>query len=133
RLPECRFVVYGAALFREAGAAQYAAQVRRDAEGLPIRFAGWVDDVYRAMGELDLLLVPSAGHEATTRVILEAFAAGLPVIAFPSGGIPEVVDDGVTGLLAKNVEEMARLAVELLTGDARTAIAQAAQESWSRR
>ncbi len=89
----------------------------------------------RAWPELDLLLVPSAGHEATTRVILEAFAAGLPVIAFPSGGIPEVVDDGVTGLLAKNVEEMAGLAVELLTGDAGRLIsmARAAQESWARR
>jgi glycosyltransferase involved in cell wall biosynthesis len=87
------------------------------------------------MAELDLLLVPSAGHEATTRVILEAFAAGLPVIAFPSGGIPEVVDDGVTGMLANDVDEMARLAVELLTSDARrvASIAQAAQEGWSRR
>ena len=42
------------------------------------------------MAGLDLLLVPSTGPEATTRVILEAYAAGVPVIAFPSGGIPEV-------------------------------------------
>ena len=69
------------------------------------------------MAQLDLLLVPSAGHEATTRVILEAFAAGLPVIAFASGGIPEVVQDGVTGLLANSSQHMARLATELLTGE----------------
>jgi glycosyltransferase involved in cell wall biosynthesis len=134
-LPQCRFFIYGAPLFGDADAARYAAQVRTDAGGLPLEFAGWVDNIYLCMAELDLLLVPSAGHEATTRVILEAFAAGLPVIAFPSGGIPEVVDDGVTGMLANDVDEMARLAVELLTSDARrvASIAQAAHEGWSRR
>ncbi len=134
-LPQCRFFIYGAPLFGDEDVARYAAQVRAEAEGLPLEFAGWVDDIYACMAELDLLLVPSAGHEATTRVILEAFAAGLPVLAFPSGGIPEVVEHGVTGLLANSVEEMARLAVELLTGDSGrlTSIARAAQESWSRR
>jgi glycosyltransferase involved in cell wall biosynthesis len=109
--------------------------VRTEAEGLPMEFAGWVDDIHACMAQLDLLLVPSAGHEATTRVILEAFAARLPVIAFASGGIPEVVEDGVTGLLANTPEHMARLAIELLTGDARRLIsmAQAAHESWARR
>jgi len=68
-------------------------------------------------------------------VILEAFAAGLPVIAFASGGIPEVVEDGVTGLLANTGEHMAQLAIQLLTGDARCliSIARAAHESWTRR
>ena len=128
-------MIYGAPLFGDSAAARYAAQVRTDAEGLPLEFAGWVDDIYACMAQLDLLLVPSAGHEATTRVILEAFAAGVPVIAFASGGIPEVVEDGVTGLLANNAEEMAQRAIELLTGDARRliSIAQAARESWSRR
>ena len=88
-----------------------------------------------AMAQLDLLLVPSAPHEATTRVILEAFAADLPVIAFPSGGIPEVIEDGVTGLLATTSQHMAQLATELLTGNARRliSIAQAAHETWARR
>jgi glycosyltransferase involved in cell wall biosynthesis len=134
-LPECRFLVYGAPLFGETAAARYASQVRTEAEGLPVEFAGWVDDIHACMAQLDLLLVPSAGHEATTRVILEAFAARLPVIAFASGGIPEVVEDGVTGLLANTPEHMARLAIELHTGDARRLIsmAQAAHESWARR
>jgi glycosyltransferase involved in cell wall biosynthesis len=131
-LPDCRFTVYGAPLFGDSAAEGYATQVRADAGELPLGFAGWVDDVYAAMEQLDLLLVPSAGHEATTRVILEAFAAGVPVIAFPSGGIPEVVDHGVTGMLAKDVEEMAQFAIELLTGD-RIAMVAAARESWERR
>jgi glycosyltransferase involved in cell wall biosynthesis len=134
-LPDCRFLIYGAPLFGENAVAEYAAQVRAAAERLPVEFAGWVEDVYACMAQLDLLLVPSAGHEATTRVILEAFAAGLPVIAFASGGIPEVVQDGVTGLLANSSEHMARLATELLTGNARRliSISQAAHESWARR
>jgi glycosyltransferase involved in cell wall biosynthesis len=134
-LPECRFAIYGAPLFGEPAAERYLAQVRADAEGLPLEFAGWVDDIYTSIGQLDLLLVPSAGHEATTRVILEAFAAGVPVIAFPSGGIPEVVEDGVTGLLANSAGEMAQRAIELLTGDPcrLISIARAARESWARR
>jgi glycosyltransferase involved in cell wall biosynthesis len=134
-LPQCRFAIYGAPLFGESAAERYAAQVRTDAEGLPLEFAGWVDEISACMAQLDLLLVPSAGHEATTRVILEAFAAGVPVIAFASGGIPEVVEDGVTGLLARTSEDMAQRAIELLTGDTArlAAIAQAARESWARR
>jgi len=134
-LPECRFIIYGAALFGESAVADYAAQVRAEAEGLPLEFAGWVDDIYACMAQLDLLLVPSAGQEATTRVILEAFATGVPVIAFASGGIPEVVEDGVTGILANTSEEMAQRAVEVLTGDPRRliGIAQSARESWVRR
>lgn len=134
-LPECRFAIYGAPLFNEGSTEQYAAQVRRDAESLPIRFAGWVDNVYHAMAELDLLLVPSAGHEATTRVILEAFAAGLPVIAYGSGGIPEVIQNGVNGLLAHDAANMAELAVVLLTGDPRRLISLSheARDCWERR
>ena len=46
-----------------------------------------------------------------------------------------MVEDGVTGMLAKNGEDMARRAVELLSGDAGRLISftQAAQESWSHR
>jgi glycosyltransferase involved in cell wall biosynthesis len=134
-LPECRFAIYGAALFGDGASAQYAAAVRREAEGLPIEFAGWVDDVYAAMASLDLLLVPSTGHEATPRVVLEAFAAGLPVIAFDSGGIRELVQNGVNGVLARDAEDMAELAILLLTGDPRRliTISHCARESWERR
>jgi glycosyltransferase involved in cell wall biosynthesis len=133
-LPGCRFVVYGAALFADAAVRKYAAEVERDGAENGVEFAGWAGDVYAAMRNLDLLLVPSAGHEATTRVILEAHAAGLPVIAFRSGGIPEVVRHGFDGWLVQSAEEMAQLAVELL-GDPRRlrAAAENARESWRTR
>jgi 2-deoxystreptamine N-acetyl-D-glucosaminyltransferase/2-deoxystreptamine glucosyltransferase len=47
---------------------------------------------------LDVLVLPSA-YEEMGSVLTEAMAAGLPVVASDVGGIPEVVDEGVTGLL----------------------------------
>jgi glycosyltransferase involved in cell wall biosynthesis len=133
-LPECHFVLCGAPLFSDSRAQRYAAQVRAKAAGLPVEFTGWVSDVDAALGGVDLLLVPSTGPEATPRVILEAYAAGVPVIAFPSGGIPEVVA-GLPGMLVDSVEQMAALAIELLTGprERLARMSKAAREQWSRR
>lgn len=103
RMPEARFVIYGETMFASH---EYEREVRAAAAGLPVNFAGWAENVYDALAGIDLLLVPSAPHEATTRVILEAFAAGVPVIAFPSGGIPEVLG---ADSLARSVGEMAEM------------------------
>ncbi len=113
-IPECRLQIIGDALFAEPGAERYDREVRAAASALPVELPGWVDGVYASLAEVDLLLVPSAPHEATTRVILEAYAAGVPVIAYASGGIPEVVDDGRSGCLARDAGDMARIAIELL-------------------
>jgi len=134
-LPACRFAIYGAALFAQGEVRRYAAEVRAAGAREGVEFRGWVEDIYRALEQIDLLLVPSAAHEATTRTILEAYAAGVPVIAFRSGGIPEVVEHGRDGWLVDSVEEMARLAVEVLTGDAETraAVSRRARETWESR
>ncbi len=134
-LPECRFVVCGEAMFGDSNLQGYAAEVRAKAAGLPVEFSGWVTDIYSALAELDLVLVPSLGAEATPRVILEAYAAGVPVIAFDCGGISEVVENGVTGVLTRSVEEMAREAVALLSGDPerRLSMAHAARAQWEQR
>ena len=62
------------------------------------------DDVRRAMDEAHIFLLPSVtardgDREGTPTVLLEASAAGLPVVATQHAGIPEVVLDGVTGVL----------------------------------
>jgi len=133
-LPECRFSIYGAPLFSR-GAVRYYQQVRAAARGLPVEFPGWAANVYEALAEIDVLLVPSGPGEATTRVIPEAFAAGVPVIAFASGGIPEVIEHGRTGFLARSTEEMARCTIDLLRGgrERLCSISQAARDAWETR
>lgn len=59
---------------------------------------GWVDDAATLMAHLDVLVLPSYAEPFGT-VLAEAMAAGTPVVATTVGGLPEVVDDGVTGRL----------------------------------
>jgi glycosyltransferase involved in cell wall biosynthesis len=53
------------------------------------------------------LLVPSLAAETSSLVTMEALACGTPVIAFPRGAIPEIVEHGRTGFLVRDVAEMA--------------------------
>jgi glycosyltransferase involved in cell wall biosynthesis len=53
------------------------------------------------LAHYDLLAVPSRWLETGPLVVLEAFAAGIPVIGSKLGGIAELVEDGVTGLLVE--------------------------------
>jgi glycosyltransferase involved in cell wall biosynthesis len=73
---------------------QHAKLENRDA----IRFLGWVDPA-EFFTKVDILVVPSLWQEPLSRVILEAFAHGVPVIGSRRGGIPEQIEDGITGLL----------------------------------
>jgi glycosyltransferase involved in cell wall biosynthesis len=63
-----------------------------------VRLAGERRDVPDLLAEADVFVLPSRseGHPVS---VLEAMAAGVPVVASRVGGIPEQVDDGVTGLL----------------------------------
>ena len=66
----------------------------------------------------DLLLLPSES-ESFGMAALEAMACGVPPIVADAGGLPEVVDDGVTGFLLPvgDVEGMTRRALELLRNE----------------
>jgi glycosyltransferase involved in cell wall biosynthesis len=54
------------------------------------------------------LLHPTLAPETSSLVAMEALAAGTPVIAYRSGALPDIVEDGVTGFLVDSVEEMAK-------------------------
>ena len=99
--PECRFLICGAPLFSNPVGVRYRAELEALAEGLPVEFTGWQENIDGVLATLDLLVVPSTLVDATPRVILEAFAAGVPVLACTSGGIPEIVDHNVTGFLVE--------------------------------
>ena len=55
------------------------------------------------------LLVPITWHEPFGLIIIEAMLSGCPVLAFPMGSVPELVEPGVTGYLVQDVREMADL------------------------
>lgn len=62
--------------------------------------AGFRDDLDRVLPFADLL-VQSSYTEGLPNVVLEAFAAGVPVVATAVGGTPEVVEDGISGVLVQ--------------------------------
>lgn len=119
-----RFVICGAPLFGDRG---YYDQVLRLASGLPVEFLDWQEDVGGVMRDLDVLVIPSR-HEGMPRVLLEAFSAGLPVVAFPVGGIPEVIEDGATGFLAADLAATLREVLEADPEKLRTVAANARRE-----
>ena len=64
-----------------------------------VRFLGRVakDEVQRLMATALVTVLPSRWHENQPMVVIESFAAGTPVVGTTLGGIPELVEDGVTG------------------------------------
>jgi glycosyltransferase involved in cell wall biosynthesis len=74
-----------------------------------IRFIGPVGLLRkrRLLSAARCLLVPSLAPETSSLVTMEALACGTPVIAFPSGALPEIVEHGRTGFLVKDEREMA--------------------------
>ncbi len=131
RFPGSRFVVIGAKLLSETDA--YLRQTVEESRGLPITFTGWQADISQSLCELDLLVVPSL-YDATPRVVVEAFSAGVPVLAFSSGGIPELIENGRTGFLVntRSPEALANRLLEILARDGNllSEIARNARQKW---
>jgi glycogen(starch) synthase len=75
-------------------------EAKRIGVGDRVRFEGFVAHERRpaALVHADLLVLPSLYEELGT-VLLEAMQAGLPVVASKTGGIPDVIEDGVNGML----------------------------------
>lgn len=93
--PDVRLVLAGGGPEEEA----VGALVRREGLGPHVLALGPRDDVPRLLAAADLVMLTSF-KEGVPLSLLEGMAAGLPVVATRVGGIPEVVDEGRTGLLA---------------------------------
>ncbi len=95
-----------------------------------VRCVGKVDDIAQALRSADLYLLPSQ-TESFGLSALEAMATGVPVVGTRVGGLPEVVEHGVSGFLGEvgDVDGLARGALELLRDRARwQAASRAARE-----
>ena len=83
-----------------------------------IQRVGFTRDVPAELAKLDAMVLPSLFGEGLPMVVLEAMAAGLPVIATRVEGTPEAVTDGVEGLLAqpRDADSLAERIAELVSG-----------------
>lgn len=122
RSPAARFVVVGDQRPVETSGGEFMRHLRAESRRLGledrVRFAGWREDVGAVMAALDVLVQPSL-EEAFGRTLLEAMALGRPVVAARTGGMPEVVEEGATGLLVPPRDAAAlAAAMERLAGDA---------------
>jgi len=68
-----------------------------------VRFLGHIqqNDAKRAFASADIFVLPACHPEGMPMAVLEALAAGLPVISTPLGAIPDIVKDGVNGFLVE--------------------------------
>ena len=85
-------------------------------DGTHIRITGEVNDRTKQefLAGASALLFPIDWPEPFGLVMIEAMACGTPVIAFRSGSVPEVIDDGVTGFIVESEEEAAEAIVHRL-------------------
>jgi glycosyltransferase involved in cell wall biosynthesis len=116
RRGDVSFVLFG------DGPLRGAIQQQIDAAGLARRFhlVGFCSDLDRYYPHLDVLALPSY-TEGLPNVVLEAFAAGVPVVATAVGGTPELVSDGINGYLVApgDADALAERILAVLSDDER--------------
>lgn len=78
-----------------------ARRSRRD-----VRFTGWLDqpEAMAWLAHAQILLFPSRGPESLSRVLIEASALGVAIAAMNTGGTPDIIEHGVTGLLSTTAD-----------------------------
>jgi glycosyltransferase involved in cell wall biosynthesis len=82
------------------------------------------------LGGAKALLFPIDWEEPFGLVMIESMLVGTPVIGFPRGSVPEVIEDGVTGFIVRDVAEMAERIRQIGSFD-RARCRERARERWS--
>ena len=85
-------------------------------EDLPVKILGWQSEIEKVLSAADMVVLTS-DNEGTPLSLIQAGMAGLPVVTTRVGSVPEVVLDGVTGIITSlDVQEIAD-AIEKLAGN----------------
>jgi len=109
------WIVGDAPASKQAYKEQVQLLVRRLGLSHCTEFLGTQRDIPGILANLDLLVLATTTHEAFGRVIIEAQAAGVPVVATKVGGVVDIIDDGLTGLLVNPADpgSMAEAALKI--------------------
>ena len=119
--PRTKFQIIGSAMFGED---EYEKMIRQMVVDLGLQdnveFTGYVTDVPQRVAKLDVLVHASTTGEPFGQVVIEGMVAGKPVIATRGGGVVEIVEDGVTGILVpmSDAKAMAEAMKRLLSDPA---------------
>jgi glycosyltransferase involved in cell wall biosynthesis len=116
-------------LFVGEGALEEPLRARALADGIDerVRFLGWRDDALAILSAADISVLPSL-NEAVGRTVIESQLLGVPVAVSKVGGMPEIVEHGVTGLVFRPGDEQdTAAAVARLLDDAALRMTLAAQ------
>jgi glycosyltransferase involved in cell wall biosynthesis len=103
-----------------AGDGDYRSALEFTAKNLQISnrvvFAGYRDDIPDLLSISDVFVLPTL-TEALPTVLAEAMAAGVPIIASAVGGIPEMVEDQINGILVppRDIETLAKASIRMLS------------------
>jgi glycosyltransferase involved in cell wall biosynthesis len=92
--PHCHLVFVGKGEMK----AKLKQMAKESGKADHVHFLGWRDDIWNIIPAFDIFVLPSR-NEGMGRVVVEAMAAGKPVIASRVGGVPDLIEDGVNGYL----------------------------------
>ena len=101
-------------------------------DGQLVEYIGVVNNEQKnkLLGSAAAMLLPVQWYEPFPVVLPEAYACGTPILAFPGGGVPEGIVEGITGFLSNSTEEMSKQVAQL-NNLSRAACRKDAQEKYS--
>lgn len=134
--PEVAALEWSATVAGNGEVLEYRERARELGLAGRVRLTGWLgpDDVAWELQRADVFVLPSHA-EGLPLAVLEAMAYGLAIVTTPVGAIPEVIEDGETGLLVPPGDpEVLAVALRLVLGSdvLRDALATAARSQWER-
>lgn len=116
--PELKVLLIGQVF--HANDAEYEKKLEKLVVELGIKgsivFTGFRNDVCDLIQAMDVFVHPAVFQDPLPRILLEAAACGRPIVATKTGGIPEIIQDGISGLLVEpgNADALADAVLALL-------------------